>query len=376
MYYTVFQKEIEKQITWEDIIFDKVSDFPVISDHSSSGTITRIVDKVPETNFSLVSTISALKEFNIRNDGLFKIERHSLYEPFSIPKRSGGGYRKINKPKDNLMNTLRDLKFIIESNCGIMYHTAAYAYIKGRCPLDAVKKHQKFGSNWFLKTDFSDFFGSSSFTFVIEMLEKIYPFNLILKDEEGRKEMLRALSLCFLDNGLPQGTPISPMLSNLIMIPIDHCLNQILSQKAFCFTRYADDITVSGVEKFDYTKVVKIINGVLKEFKAPYVIKPEKTRFAAKAGPNWNLGVMLNKDNNITIGHRKKKYFKAALCNFVCDQKNGIQWLIDDVLELHGTLAYYESVEPDYFNYLIRHYNQKFKVDCIDLLKKAMSGVG
>ena len=133
---------------------------------------------------------------------------------------------------------------------------------------------------------------------------------------------------------------------------------------------------IKAVEKFDYTKVVKIINGVLKEFKAPYVIKPEKTRFAAKAGPNWNLGVMLNKDNNITVGHRKKKYFKAALCNFVCDQKNGIQWLIDDVLELHGTLAYYESVEPDYFNYLIRHYNQKFKVDCIDLLKNAMSGVG
>lgn len=374
MYYTKIRTKNDYQLTWEDIIENIEPTFDAENDDSVCSTITRITKNTPDTNFSLVKTIDNLRSFNELSDALVKAQKHSLYNTFKIPKRSGG-YRTINAPKDSLMLALRNLKHIFEKDCQALYHTAAYAYVKGRCPVDAVKKHQKFGSNWFLKTDFSDFFGSINPEFTIKMLSQIYPFNMIIEDPEGKKELRKALDLCFLDGGLPQGTPISPLLTNLIMIPIDHRLNQLLVPKAFVYTRYADDITVSAVEKFDYSKVVKLIDYVLKEFDAPFVIKPSKTRFAAKAGPNWNLGVMLNKDNKVTVGHMKKKYFKAALCNFICDQKNGTSWCLEDVQELAGTLAYYHSVEKDYFDYVIRHYNEKFKVDSIALLKSAQKSI-
>ena len=52
---------------------------------------------------------------------------------------------------------LRTLKAILETDFGALHHTSAFAYVKGRCTLDAARKHQQNESRWFLHTDFSNF---------------------------------------------------------------------------------------------------------------------------------------------------------------------------------------------------------------------------
>ena len=86
------------------------------------------------------------------------------------------------------------------------------------------------------------------------------------------------------------------------MIPIDHRLFNELNHHRYVYTRYADDIHISCVQKFDPNKMIGYIRKVLKEFGAPYEIKDEKTHFGNRKGKNFLLGLMLNADNNITVG--------------------------------------------------------------------------
>ena len=62
----------------------------------------------------------------------------------------------------------------------------------------------------------------------------------------------------------------------------------------------------------------------------------EKSRCGSIAGSNWNLGLMLNKDNNITIGHKNKMKLKAKINNFILDFTNQNFWSIIDTQVLQG----------------------------------------
>ena len=79
---------------------------------------------------------------------------------------------------------------------------------------------------------------------------------------------------------------------------------------------------------------------------------------------------MLNKDNEITVGHRVKRQFKAALCNYIMDKKNGKDWALEDVQILTGKMSYYKMVEPDYVKYVLEHYSEKFGMDVAEAIKE------
>lgn len=360
------------QITLEEILNGEIDVSSFSPEHKEiSGTVTYFRESINEQTirkFNVPFMIQMLEKFNTDNEGLFAENRKSLYDTFSIPKRTGG-LRRINAPKEPLMKSLRELKKIFEEQMFALYHTSAFAYVKHRSTLDAIRRHQANGSKWFEKTDFSDFFGSTTINFVLAMMEIIFPFSEIMKASNGKEALAKALDLCFLDGGLPQGTPISPMLTNLMMIPIDHMLYNSFRKKGFVYTRYADDIQVSSRYDFDPNEVVGEINAALQKFNAPFKIKPEKTRYGSSAGRNWNLGLMLNKDNEITIGHRKKKQFKAMCTNYIMDRKKGVRWDIMDVYELNGKKSYYKMIEPDYISYIIDHMNKKFDVNLTRMIR-------
>lgn len=319
--------------------------------------------------------IVALERFNEKYINLINTEdKSTLYRSFKIPKRSGG-LRQINAPLDELMCALRELKFLFEKKLFASYHTAAFAYVKERSTIDAVKRHQRNKSRWFLKLDFHDFFGSSAPDFILSMLAMIFPFNEILAREDGREALTKALSLCYLNNGLPQGTPISPTLTNLFMIPIDHYIAKTARELTphLVYTRYADDIILSSDLSFNWRDVQdKILDIVGNKFHAPFSLNTAKTRYGSSAGRNWNLGVMLNSDNQITIGHAKKKVFKAMLFSFMNDEKNGNAWNLEDTQHLQGLISYYRMVESENINTIIKTYSEKFNKDVDQTIKDVL----
>ena len=359
-----------KQISFEDILKGEITN--LYKYHPREGwtsTITRLYD----TNKADVVSI-ALARFVEKHADLIKCansedQMASHYHEFKIPKRSGG-YRTIDDPDEELRKAHAELKAIIEDRMDATYHTAAFAYVKGRCAKDAVIKHQMNKSNWCLRTDFSNFFGSITLDFAYDMLTRQYPFCEYI--QESKDDLKEALKICFLRGGLPQGSVISPFLTNIIMIPIDYKLANNLWKENFVYTRYADDIQISAYRKFDHREIVRLIDQVLESFGAPFRIKPEKTKFSSVAGVNYMLGLNLNKDHNVTVGHERKKMLKAMLTNFLVDFKNGKRWPPEQVRHLDGICSYYRSIEKDYIDYVIQHIQNKFSINYRNCIKSIL----
>lgn len=290
------------------------------------------------------------------------------------------GFRRIDAPRAEFKSVLTDLKITFENKLFGSYHTSAFAYVKGRSTIDALKRHQRNNSRWFLKLDFSNFFGSTTHEFVLRQLSNIFPYSEIVKSERGREALSKALSLCFLNGVLPQGTPFSPTITNIMMIPIDHAIAKMCREHSphLCYTRYADDILISSDLSFTWEvgkagSVQDEILDILRRFNVPFSLNTEKTRYGSSAGRNWNLGLMLNKDNEITIGHEKRKAFKAAVYSFLNDYTHHRVWDVEEVQVLGGQIAYYRNVEKENIDAIILAYNQRFGVDMMQIIKDIIS---
>lgn len=373
VYITVMQSPIYHQMTLEEFLFQNFQ-APTILNTNVSNTRTYAYETVSEHFTSRIDTdalIRKLVRFNEQTEALRTQERSTLYETFHIPKKSGG-LRRIDAPKPELMNALRNLKTIFEEDFHALYHTAAFAYVKNRCTVDAVKRHQKNNSKWFGKLDLHDFFGSTTLDYVIKMFSMVFPFSEIVKVPNGEAELRKALDLAFLNGGLPQGTPLSPLITNVMMIPVDYKLANAFrdfDKQRFIYTRYADDFIISSKVDFDVHRVEKLVVDTLHEFGAPFTINESKTRYGSSAGRNWNLGVMLNKDNEITVGHKKKRQFQSMLYNYVTDKRKGISWPREDVQTMQGLHSYYRMVEPETIDAIVKHANEKMETDVLRLIK-------
>lgn len=366
-----------KQMTIDDI-FNDTSEDAFAPRKDTHNTVTRFYDKVPyryENFETLPDMCATLFDFNRRYAELESVEdKSTLYRSFKIPKRSGG-LRPIDAPLPELMDALRDFKTILENKFFASYHTAAFAYVPGRSTIDAVKRHQENKSRWFLKTDFSKFFPSTTKEFLIGMLYQTFPFCVLKSYDRFDEEFRKAIDLCFLNGGLPQGTPTSPMLTNMMMIPIDHAIGQYCRthNPTICYTRYADDAIFSSRYDFEFKEVVNAVDAILSDFKSPFRFNQMKTRYGSSAGRNWNLGVMLNKDNEITIGHEKKKVAKAMAFQFGADYKSGNKWSLEDTQHFAGLMSYYRMVEPDFVTGLFKTYTEKFGFDIESAIKEILA---
>ncbi len=377
-YITVKQPPMYHQMTLEEFLFGAdVSDQMLSSNLSNTKTyeFDRISNRFLDT-IDVQELIQVLTVFNEQTKTLREKPRHDLYREFHIPKKSGG-LRKIDAPEPELMDALRRLKTIFEEDFKALYHTSAFAYIKHRSIIDCIKRHQANESKWFGKYDLSNFFGSTTPEFVLYMFSMVFPFSEIMKDEIGRQEFETAVSLAFLDGGLPQGTPISPTITNIMMIPVDFKLAngfRDFNDQRFIYTRYADDFQVSSKYTFSFREVEKFISDTLHEFGAPFQINSSKTRYGSSAGSNWNLGIMLNKDNEITVGYKKKKQFQAMLSSYIMDRKNGVVWDKSDIQTMDGYRNYYRMVEGDTIDKMVEHIGQKFGVDVVQMIKQDLRG--
>lgn len=273
------------------------------------------------------------------------VDYETMYRRFRVPKHNGG-YREIKAPNATLKEIQQQILKELDKHSWYV-HDSAYAYVHKRSAKHALQQHQANQSEWFLKLDIKRFFDSCTKRFVCDQMMKLYPYCVLFSDAAALGE---ALAPCFAEGCLPQGAPTSPKLTNLIMIPIDYKITVILRNlhgNHYVYTRYADDILISCKEKFNPVHIINIINHVFED--TPFHLNTDKTRFGSIRGQNWNLGLMLNSENKITVGNQRKRQLKVALHNFTTAYNNNTidQWDLTDLYHLQGELSYVKSIEPE-----------------------------
>lgn len=289
------------------------------------------------------------------------------YETYHIPKHSGG-FRTISEPNEKLKHVQKTINRALNRECTTTHHSAAFAYCKKRSAKDSIVRHQKAGSRWFLKLDLKNFFDNCSPDLFFEQTGKILNWSrLMYRDEVMDRIQNTFKRLCFLNDSLPQGAPTSPTLSNMLMIPFDYELSRKLRAKGFVYTRYADDMLISHKERFNKEDIVKLVSDTLRENGYPFEINTSKIRFGSISGRNWNLGLMLNKDNDITVGWRNKKLLKAMLTDFATDQDNKRRE--SKRARLQGIVSYHRMIDSEYTDHLIQKYSNKYNIDIEEQLK-------
>lgn len=168
------------------------------------------------------------------------------------PRRNAGTDAKprwIRAPKDELKHIQRRILRSVLSD--IPAHHAAYA-AKGRGgTVGAASEH--LGRDHLLYLDLSNFFPSVSPRQVFERLVEIGV-------QEGTASILTGLVT--VDDQLPQGAPTSPAVADLVLYPMDARIDGLARQEGWSFTRYVDDIAVSGsqtIGTFGRRQITKIV---------------------------------------------------------------------------------------------------------------------
>ena len=269
-------------------------------------TKQQIVEKVRkmETKNDLLKLLNALKKEDLGQDyHPFKIsllnyycnpnrDPQKRYKHFTIPKKSGG-VREISAPVKGLKCMLTYLNVVFQA----MYEPSASAmgFVPGRSIVDNAKVHTR--KNYVFNTDMKDFFPSIHQARIWKVLQ-IKPFSL-----NAELASVIAGLCCMRDNNgngvLPQGSPCSPILTNIVCRQLDRRLLGLAKRFNLCYTRYADDITFSS----DYN-VFQEESEFMAEFKRiiadqHFVINDKKTRLQKKNQRQEVTGLVVNEKVNI-----------------------------------------------------------------------------
>lgn len=275
------------------------------------------------------------------------------YTHIKIPKRKGG-YREIVDPSPELKELQRYISNFLQNTLLLHTHNAAHAYIKKRDILTNANVHKS--SKMFLTLDIHNFFGSISKETLKNELLKL---NNIAYFENQKPFLDKLLEPCVLNNVLPQGSPTSPLLSNLIMIEFDEKISNMALSNRLKYTRYADDLFISGEEINKPEWVKRYVQNQLHNISKDLNLNDEKTKIL-RPGKCYLAGIKINKENKLTFGHEQKTNLKHNIYNlFIKDINN--ECSKEEVQEILGLFSYAHRIEPAYFNYIETKYLKQFK---------------
>lgn len=233
------------------------------------------------------------------------------YHQFSIPK-SKGGVRVISAPAPELKLLQRRLAAGLQQCWEQIEHAKkiprpiSHGFRRGASIMTNAAVHRR--RRYVFNADIADFFGSITFGRVWRYFEKNKDFAL-------PTEVAKLLAQIACDDGkLPQGSPCSPVISNLIGQILDVRLATLARKHGCSYSRYADDLTFS-TNKAGFPKSIAVeiekgkwivgqaLTTILK--KSYFELNPAKTRMQYRDSRQEVTGLLVNKRINVRPEYRK-----------------------------------------------------------------------
>ena len=283
--------------------------------------LSQRVSEHPLWMFSIVSgiTVSKLSSLN------------ASYQEVLIRKKTGGT-RKLLIPNDELKDTQKSFAEFINQRFKKKMHPACHSYRKHKSILSNAIAH--LSCSVLVKLDIKDYFQSITFEQVKNTLElglnsiDFHPeFDFIVeygKDNLtniqgylGTKEAQEVLKkLVYSDNGLPQGAPTSPVISNLVLSNFDKEVYALVTSLNGAYTRYSDDITISFKEDSSQkvAQVIKFVEAKLAENGFKLNKKKGKINVLRPHQAQRICGVTIN-SGKPTISRKQRRLIRAAQHN-------------------------------------------------------------
>ena len=252
----------------------------------------------------------------------------SHYIRFKIPKKTGGE-RLISAPLPRLKKAqewiLRNILDKLELN------DAAHGF---RCDRSIVTNAQPHvGTDVIINFDLKDFFPSISYKRVKGLFqsfgysEAAATIFALLCTESTLEEIEldnQTYYVATTERHLPQGSPASPAISNLLCRRLDKRLTAMATKLGFIYTRYADDLTfsASGDNLQNICNILNRTESIVNH--EGFTLNQEKTRIMRKSRQQEVTGVVVNSQPNIC--NKTLKRFRATLFQIEKDGLEGKTW--------------------------------------------------
>jgi RNA-directed DNA polymerase len=145
--------------------------------------------------------------------------------------------------------------------------------------------------------------------------------------------------ICTFDGILPQGSPCSPKIANLSAWTLDLRIQGYVGKRGINYTRYADDLSFSGLNPANVVKILPMIKTIIQEEK--FEVNNKKTRVTGSSRAKIATGLVVTNDS-VGIGKNKYKDLRAKIHHLThtSEQKN-----ITLLNEVRGWLSYLKSVD-------------------------------
>ena len=269
------------------------------------------------------------------------------YFEFTIQKRDGTE-RLIAHPSRPLKALQR---WIARNVVGLApVHPAATAYAKGSKISRNAELHA--ATKFTTRLDFREFFPSFDSVSVGEFFRKISADNSLNFSDD---DINFATKIVCRSGRLAIGAPSSPKITNAMMFEFDTLVAGEAANLNAVYTRYADDIFLSGFDFLIVRQLEEKIRKIVDDQKAPkLVLKEEKTLHLSRAQHRSVTGLVITPDGAVSIGRARKREIKTLVHLGLHDKLKA-----GDRARLAGLIAFVSDVEPLFLIALSR----KFSVD-------------
>lgn len=272
-------------------------------------------------NVQSLAELVGVSEFEIYR---YAYRAHLHYRQFRLAKQCGSS-RTISAPVAGLKTIQRRIsKHILQPQ---ELHEAAMGYRRGRSIVSNACVHAD--RDFVFNADIKDFFGSIR-------AKRVRSLFVVLGFPSRIAGFLT--KLCTYHGVLPQGAPTSPLIANLVCRLLDERIASYCAAHDFTYTRYCDDITISGQGKF--TPVMQEEISAIIESEG-FALNEKKVRLATKRSRQMVTGLVVNRFANMTREQRRK--LRAIFHQASLDPAKYASM----VNKLQGALGLLEMIRPD-----------------------------
>lgn len=208
-----------------------------------------------------------------------------------IPK-GRGRFRTIYNPDRELRNAIRKQWTIVrDAMMSLCDFRVCHGFMPSRSPATNASYH--IGYAYTLSMDLRDFFD----TVTADMLSDALPQHV--------------LDVCIYDGAARQGLPTSPALANIAGRKMDASIKAVTSQQEIAYTRYADDLTISGNSLESILSMRDAVCDIVESH--GFVVNHKKTHIQhAKGGRRVITGLAVDDTQGVYIPRKVRRKARAA----------------------------------------------------------------
>ncbi len=272
---------------------------------------------------------------------------------FHWVKKRLSGWRLIEAPKSTLKQVqTKILRGILDK---VPVHSSAHGFTCGRSILTNARPHV--GQAILVRFDLANFYTTVGFARVVAIFRSLgysrevsiwlgllttsaVPGNL------GFQEQGPYALAAYLRRHLPQGAPTSPALANLSAFGMDIRLSGLAASFGATYTRYADDLSISGPKELGYGLkiVIPLVQQIVRQER--FYVNKSKRRILRSHQRQSVTGVVVNAKPNIS--RVDFDHLKAIITNCL---RHGPSTQNRDQIEnffnhLQGCIAYVSMLNP------------------------------